>query len=130
MHIKHELLYSCRNVQMKVQNDATPFTSLYPKGSVVKMPIGHMEGNYTAPPDVLDRLEREGRVVFRYCDPQGRVTDEANPNGAARGIAGIVNEAGNVVGLMPHPDRCSESLLGNDQGVKMFQSAVEALATR
>ena len=71
-----------------------PFTSLYPKGSVVKMPIGHMEGNYTAPPDVLDALEREGRVVFRYCDAGGRVTDEANPNGAARGIAGIVQRGG------------------------------------
>jgi phosphoribosylformylglycinamidine synthase len=115
---------------MRVENDATPFTSLYPKGSVVKMPVGHMEGNYTAPPEVLDALERQGRVVFRYCDAAGRVTDEANPNGAARGIAGIVNEAGNVVGLMPHPDRCAESLLGNDQGIKMFQSAVAALATR
>jgi phosphoribosylformylglycinamidine synthase len=89
-----------------------------------------MEGNSTAPAETLDRLEREGRVVFRYCDADGRVTDEANPNGAARGIAGIVNDAGNVVGLMPHPDRCSESLLGNDQGLKMFQSAVEVLATR
>jgi len=130
MQINRGLRYVCRDVHMRVENDATPFTSLYPKGSVVKMPIGHMEGNYTAPPDVLDRLEREGRVVFRYCDPEGRVTDEANPNGAARGIAGIANEAGNVVGLMPHPDRCSESLLGNDQGIKMFRSAVSALATR
>ena len=130
MHINRGLRYVCRDIHMKVENDATPFTSLYPKGSVVKMPIGHMEGNYTAPPAVLDALEREGRVVFRYCDAEGRVTDEANPNGAARGIAGIVNEAGNVVGLMPHPDRCAETLLGNDQGIKMFQSAVEALATR
>jgi phosphoribosylformylglycinamidine synthase len=115
---------------MKVENDATPFTSLYPKGSVVKMPIGHMEGNYTAPPDVLAELERSGRVVFRYCDSDGRVVDSANPNGATNGIAGICNREGNVVGLMPHPDRCSESLLGNAQGIKMFESAVAALAAR
>ena len=94
------------------------------------MPIGHMEGNYTAPPETLDALEREGRVVFRYCDAEGRVTDAANPNGAARGIAGICNREGNVVGLMPHPDRCAEALLGNDAGIRMFESAVAALAAR
>jgi phosphoribosylformylglycinamidine synthase len=130
MQINRGLRYVCQDVHMKVENGATAFTSLYPKGGVVKMPIGHMEGNYTAPPDVLDALEREGRVVFRYCDPQGQVTDASNPNGATRNIAGICNREGNVVGLMPHPDRCSEGLLGNDVGIKMFQSAVEALATR
>jgi phosphoribosylformylglycinamidine synthase len=130
MQINRGLRYVCRDVHMKVENDATAFTSLYPKGSVVKMPIGHMEGNYTAPPDVLDALERESRVVFRYCDHEGRVTDESNPNGSVRNIAGISNREGNVVGLMPHPDRCAEGLLGNDQGIKMFQSAVAALATR
>jgi phosphoribosylformylglycinamidine synthase len=128
MQINRGLRYVCRDVYMKVENDATPFTSLYPKGSVVKMPIGHMEGNYTAPRDVLDALEREGRVVFRYCDPEGRVVDSANPNGAADAIAGICNREGNVVGLMPHPDRCSEALLGNDAGIKMFESAVAALS--
>ena len=126
MQINRGLRYVCRDVHMRVENDATPFTSLYPKGSVVKMPIGHMEGNYTAPPDVLDRLEREGRVVFRYCDPEGRVTDEANPNGAARGIAGICNARGNVLALMPHPERCSESILGNTDGLAIFAGAVEA----
>ena len=130
MQINRGLRYVCRDVTMRVENDATPFTSLYPKGSLVTMPIGHMEGNYTAPPDVLDALENEGRVVFRYCDREGRVTDAANPNGAARGIAGICNREGNVVGLMPHPDRCAEALLGNDAGVKMFESAVAALAPR
>jgi phosphoribosylformylglycinamidine synthase subunit PurQ / glutaminase len=130
MQINRGLRYVCRDVHMKVENDATPFTSLYEKGSVVKMPVGHMEGNYTAPPDGLNALEREGRVVFRYCDAEGSVTDESNPNGAARNIAGVCNREGNVVGLMPHPDRCSERLLGNDQGIKMFQSAVAALAAR
>jgi phosphoribosylformylglycinamidine (FGAM) synthase-like amidotransferase family enzyme len=89
-----------------------------------------MEGNYTAPPDVLESLEREKRVVFRYCDESGRVTDSANPNGAVASIAGICNREGNVVGLMPHPDRCSEGILGNDVGRKMFESVVSALAPR
>jgi phosphoribosylformylglycinamidine synthase subunit PurQ / glutaminase len=128
MQINRGLRYVCRDVTMRVENDGTPFTSLYPKGSLVTMPIGHMEGNYTAPPEVLDALEAEGRVVFRYCDPDGRVVDSANPNGSARGIAGICSREGNVVGLMPHPDRCSEALLGNDQGIRMFESAVAALS--
>ena len=130
MQINRGLRYVCRDVTMRVENDATPFTSLYPKGSLVTMPIGHMEGNYTAPAETLDLLEREGRVVFRYCDREGRPTDAANPNGAARNIAGICNREGNVVGLMPHPDRCAEALLGNDAGVKMFASAVAAMAAR
>jgi phosphoribosylformylglycinamidine synthase len=130
MQINRGLRYVCRDVHMKVENDATPFTSLYPKGSVVTMPIGHMEGNYTAPPDVLDMLEKDERIVFRYCDLSGNVTDASNPNGAARNIAGIVNREGNVVGLMPHPDRCAERLVGNDAGRKMFESAVAALAAR
>jgi phosphoribosylformylglycinamidine synthase len=90
----------------------------------LKMPIGHMEGNYTAPAEELDRLERDGGVVFRYCDESGRVTEEANPNGAANGIAGVANRDRNVVGLMPHPDRCAEELLGNDMGRRMFESVV------
>jgi len=115
---------------MRIENPDTPFTRLYQNGEIVKMPIGHMEGNYTAPSHVLEKLEAEGRVVFRYCDERGGITDAANPNGAERGIAGICNEAGNVVGLMPHPDLCSERLLGNDAGIQMFRSAVESLAVR
>jgi phosphoribosylformylglycinamidine synthase len=130
MRVNRGLRYVCKDVSMRVESNRTAFTNLYEPGEQVAMPIGHMEGNYTAPADVLDALEREGRVVFRYCDPEGRVTDAANPNGATRSIAGICNREGNVVGLMPHPDRCSEGLLGNDVGIKMFQSAVEALATR
>jgi phosphoribosylformylglycinamidine synthase I len=130
MRVNRGLRYVCRDVRMRVENTDTPFTRLYTEGEVVTMPIGHMEGNYTAAPDVLDRLEREKRVVFRYCDPSGRVTDEANPNGADRGIAGITSRDGNVVGLMPHPDRCAEAVLGNDAGRRMFESAVAALAAR
>ena len=130
VRVNRGLRYVCRDVYLKVENTETPFTRLYAPGEVVKMPIGHMEGNYTAPPGVLDALERDGHVAFRYCDAQGRVTEEANPNGAERGIAGIANRDGNVVGLMPHPDRCAEGLLGNAAGRKMFESVVSALATR
>jgi phosphoribosylformylglycinamidine synthase len=130
VRVNRGLRYVCRDVFMRVENTETAFTRLYERGSVVRMPIGHMEGNYTAPPETLDALEREGRVAFRYCDADGRVTDEANPNGAAANIAGITNREGNVVGLMPHPDRCSEGVLGNDVGRKMFESAVLALAAR
>ncbi len=130
VRVNRGLRYVCRDVYLLVENVETPFTRLYEKGSVVKMPIGHMEGNYTAPPADLAALERQGRVVFRYCDAQGRVDDASNPNGAEHAIAGIVNPGGNVIGLMPHPDRCAEAVLGNDQGRKMFESAVTALARR
>jgi phosphoribosylformylglycinamidine synthase subunit PurQ / glutaminase len=130
VRVNRGLRYVCRDVHLRVESCETPFTQLYERGSVVKMPIGHMEGNYTAPAAELDALEGENRVVFRYCDPSGDVTDAANPNGADRGIAGLSNREGNVVGLMPHPDRCSETLLGNEAGRKMFESAVRAMAAR
>ncbi len=128
VRVNRGLRYVCRDVFLKVENIETPFTRLYQPGEVVKMPVGHMEGNYTAPPEILAELARQRRVVFRYCDAKGNVTDEANPNGAAEGIAGIANREGNVVGLMPHPDRCAEQLLGNEAGRKMFESVVAALA--
>ena len=128
VRVNRGLRYVCRDVYLKVERTDTPFTNLYAAGEVVKMPIGHMEGNYTAPPDTLADLEQRGQVAFRYCDAEGRVIDSANPNGAADGIAGVTNVAGNVVGLMPHPDRCSEGLLGNDAGRRMFESAVAALS--
>jgi phosphoribosylformylglycinamidine synthase len=130
MRVNRGLRYVCRDVFLEVESVETPFTRLYAAGEVVKMPIGHMEGNYTAPPEVLEELEREKRIVFRYCDREGRVTDAANPNGAESGIAGIASREGNVVGLMPHPDRCAEGLLGNEAGRKMFESVVSALAVR
>lgn len=130
MRVNRGLRYVCRDVGLRVESAETPFTGLYEPGTVVRMPIGHMEGNYTALPTILDELEAEERVIFRYCDDRGDVTEAANPNGAERGIAGICSRERNVVGLMPHPDRCAEALLGNDGGLKMFQSAVEALAAR
>ena len=130
VRVNKTLRYICRDVFLRVESNETAFTRLYEPGQVVKMPIGHGEGNYTAPPEVLDALRRERRVVFRYCDEAGRLTEASNPNGAEDAIAGIASREGNVVGLMPHPDRCSEGILGNDVGRKMFESVVAALAPR
>lgn len=122
------LKFVCDRVWVRVEQAATPFTRGLAAGRVLRLPIAHGEGNYYAPPDVLDRLERNGQVVFRYVDAAGRVTDEANPNGSVHGIAGICNEAGNVVGLMPHPERACEALLGSEDGRAIFEAAVGALA--
>jgi len=116
------LRFVSRWVRLRVENAATPFTTAYREGQVLRIPIAHGEGNYVADEATLDRLEAEGRIVFRYCDAEGRVTDAANPNGSMRGIAGIVNEAGNVLGLMPHPERAVEALLGSTDGVGVFES--------
>jgi phosphoribosylformylglycinamidine synthase len=94
---------------------------------VLRIPIAHGEGNYFAEPDVIQSLESSGRIVFRYCDATGRVTDAANPNGSLNNIAGICNERRNVVGLMPHPERACETALGSDDGRVMFESVISAL---
>ncbi len=109
-------------VHVRVENAATRFTSAYREGQVLRFPIAHGEGNYVAPPDVLDRLEAEGRVVFRYVDAAGDETPGSNPNGSARNIAGILNEGGNVIGLMPHPERAAERVLGSGDGRGLFES--------
>lgn len=110
------------DVLMRVEESDTPFTSEMQRGQILRAPIAHGEGNYYAEEDVLDQLERSGRVIFRYCDDEGRLTAEANPNGSARHIAGICNESRNVLGLMPHPERCAESILGNADGLAVFKS--------
>ncbi len=118
------LKFICRDVHLKVESETTFVTKCYRKDQVVKLPIAHAEGNYFADEETLDRLEGEGRVVFRYCDEAGEVTPEANPNGAQRNIAGISNETGRVVGLMPHPERLFERPLGGSDGRRMFESAL------
>ena len=107
-----------------VENDKTFFTKCYRKDEVVRLPIAHGEGNYFADTETLDRLEGEGRVVFRYCDAEGQATPQANPNGAQRNIAGISDESGRVVGLMPHPERLFELPLGGTDGRRVFESAL------
>ncbi len=122
------LKYICRAVHVRVETTDTPFTNACRPGEALQIPIGHMEGNYFCEPETLAQLQRENRVLFRYCDPAGKATAEANPNGSLDNIAGICNEGRNVCGMMPHPDRSSEIQLGSADGLKVFQSLVGALA--
>jgi len=115
------LSFICEDRHVAVEGRSTPLTRGL-SGEVLRIPIAHNEGNYCADEETLARLEGEGRVVFRYVAPDGRRSPEANPNGAANDIAGICNERGNVVGLMPHPERCAEPLLGNTDGRRLFDA--------
>jgi phosphoribosylformylglycinamidine synthase len=124
------LKYICKQVHLRAETTNSPFTSLLTKGQVLEMPIGHMEGNYFCTPEELKRLEAEDRIAFRYATPDGQITADANPNGSLSNIAGILNEKRNVLGMMPHPDRSSEAILGSADGLKVFASMVDALATR
>ena len=112
---------------MKVENAATAFTGACQSGQVFKIPIAHADGNYYTDPVTLAALQANAQIVFRYCTPEGKVTPEANPNGSLDNIAGIINAEGNVLGMMPHPERCSEAVLGNDDGRLIFLSMLEAL---
>jgi phosphoribosylformylglycinamidine synthase I len=117
-----ELKFSSQMVRLRVEQADTLFTSGYREGQILRIPIAHGEGRYTADQELLDRLESEGRVVFRYVDAGGEVARSANPNGSARGIAGIVSERGNVLGMMPHPERAVDELLGSADGLPLFES--------
>ena len=121
------LKYICKQVYLRTETANTPFTQTLSKGEVVKIPIGHMEGNYFCDAQTLARLEGDDRIVFRYSTAEGKITSEANPNGSLGNIAGILNEGRNVLGMMPHPDRSSEGLLGSVDGYKIFASIVSAL---
>ncbi len=124
------LKYVCKPVQVCVENAATPFTNACAQGEVLTIPIGHMEGNYFCDSETLAELQRENRVVFRYCSPTGEINPAANPNGSLENIAGICNAGGNVIGMMPHPERSAEPELGGTDGMKIFQSMVGAMANR
>lgn len=117
--------FVCRDVHLRVEVSAAPFTSRTPAGTVLRMPVAHGEGAYYADGDTLDRLEGEGRVAFRYCDETGAAAPGANVNGAARSIAGILNERGNVMGMMPHPERAVEPLLGYGDGRQVLGSLLD-----
>ncbi len=116
------LRFACKPVHLLTENGTSRFTSAIEVGSVLEIPIAHGEGNFTADTDTLDRLEAEDQIAFRYCTEAGVVSAEANPNGSARNIAGILNESGNVLGMMPHPERCTEALLGRPDGTRIFES--------
>jgi len=120
------LRFICRTVTLRVDRTDTPFTNRYTRGQVVRMPIAHNEGRFAADPATIKRINQD--AVFRYCNEQGEVTEEANPNGSSACIAGITNQAGNVMGLMPHPERASELSLGGDDGRLVFESMRHALA--
>ena len=124
------LKYICKQVHLRVETNRSPFTNQLAKGEVLEIPIGHMEGNYFCTAEELRQLEAEDRIAFRYATPGGQISAAANPNGSLSNIAGILNEGRNVLGMMPHPDRSSEKLLGSSDGWKIFASMMEALATQ
>jgi phosphoribosylformylglycinamidine synthase I len=124
------LKYRCEHVHVRVEQTDTPFTCAAHAGQVLRIPIGHGEGNYFAPPDTIERLENNRQVILRYTDAQGRLGDEWNPNGSVNAIAAICSAGRNVVGMMPHPERACEPLLGGTDGRIIFESVVGAMATR
>jgi phosphoribosylformylglycinamidine synthase len=120
--------YICRQVHLRVETADSPFTHGLSRGQVLRMPIGHMEGNYFCDTATLDTLRREDRIAFRYATLAGEASAEANPNGSLDNIAGVLNEGRNVLGMMPHPDRSSEALLGSTDGLLLFQSMARSVA--
>jgi phosphoribosylformylglycinamidine synthase subunit PurQ / glutaminase len=121
------LKFICKDVLLRVERNDTAYTRRYVKGEVVRFTIAHKDGSYFADDTALDRLEGEGRIAFRYCDEHGKTSDGANPNGSRNNIAGIYNETGTVLGLMPHPERLADPALSGTDGAKMFLSLVETL---
>lgn len=121
------LRFVCKYVHLRVENVETRFTLRCSPGEVLAVPIAHGEGNYLTDDETLHRLEDERRIVFRYCDSEGKIDPEANPNGSLANIAGIINESGNVLGMMPHPERASDPLLGHTDGQKIFRSVIESV---
>ncbi len=122
------LKYICKQVHLRTTTTDSPFTSQLQSGQVLQIPIGHMEGNYYCDAETLRELQAEDRIAFRYCAPDGKITPDANPNGSLDNIAGVLNKGRNVLGMMPHPDRSSESILGSADGLAIFQSMISALA--
>jgi phosphoribosylformylglycinamidine synthase I len=117
--------FSCKNVYLRVENSQTSFTHLCPENSVLQIPIAHSEGNYFCDTETLSTLQAYNQIVFRYCDQGGKITTAANPNGSLDNIAGIMNRTGNILGMMPHPERRVERLLTKEDGLKILTSTVE-----
>jgi len=121
------LKFACRHVNLRVENASTPWTNAAEKGKALRIPIAHGEGSYVADEDTLDELNAGGRVLFRYCDENGRDSPESNPNGSVQNIAGIANKGFNVLGMMPHPERACERILGSSDGKFILESVTRAL---
>jgi phosphoribosylformylglycinamidine synthase len=124
------LHFVCRDVFVRVENAATPFTNACTPGQVLRIPIAHADGSYYTDPVTLAALQANAQIVFRYCDADGTVDAQANPNGSLDSIAGIRNAEGNVLGMMPHPERCAEVLLGNEDGRVIFWSMIQAMGSK
>ncbi|MGE5147779.1 MAG: phosphoribosylformylglycinamidine synthase subunit PurQ [Candidatus Eiseniibacteriota bacterium] len=122
------LKFVCKDVHVKVENSQTLFTGGYANGQALRFPVAHADGNYFADDATLDRLEARGQIAFRYCTAEGDVTEDGNPNGSARNIAGIFNETKTVLGLMPHPENAVDPLLGSTDGRGLFKGLLEALS--
>ena len=122
------LQFVSAKVRVRIENSYTMFTNLYERGEVLRIPVAHGDGRYVASAEVLDELEAEGRVIFRYADANGTLSADANPNGSERNIAGIISDGGNVLGLMPHPERACSPLLGSSDGVRLFESILSRVA--
>ena len=121
------LLFVCKYIHLRAETTDTRFTSVCKEGEVLKIPVAHGEGNYFADDETIRELEGSGRVIFRYCTEDGEVNDVSNPNGSLKNIAGIINKEGNVLGMMPHPERAIDDSLGSSDGRKIFQSMIESL---
>jgi len=119
-----KLKFICKYVNLIVENNNTPFTSKYKKKENIKIPIAHNEGNYFADKKTLDEMQSSEQIVFKYCDEQSNINEESNPNGSCLNIAGITNKNKNIIGMMPHPERCVEELLGGSHGSLLFQSLI------
>jgi phosphoribosylformylglycinamidine synthase len=122
-----DLHFICDRVPLRVERTNLPWTQPYETGEVITLPIAHGEGCYYAAADTLAELEANNQVLFRYCEADGRITEQSNPNGSLNNIAGICNRRGNVVGMMPHPERAADSALGNTDGIKLFQGVLSAM---
>jgi phosphoribosylformylglycinamidine synthase len=125
-----DLQFHCEHIHLRTVNPNTPFTNRIPAGKILRVPIAHGEGCYFADADTLAKLRASHQVLWEYCDAQGNATDLANPNGSLQNIAGVANERFNVAGLMPHPERACETLLGSDDGRWVFASLIHALETQ
>ncbi len=125
-----DLKFKCQFTHLRVENNGTPFTRNCLPSSVLSLPIAHGEGNYFCTAEELSDMQAHQQVVFRYATPEGHITDEANPNGSLDNIAGIINRAGNVLGMMPHPERACEESLGGSQGLRLFDSLLTSVIER
>ncbi len=121
----NSLSFVCKDIYLSVANNTTKFTNQYKLNDVIRIPVAHGEGNYYADSETIRQIEDNNRVIFRYSTSNGKVTDDANPNGSINNIAGIINENGNVIGMMPHPERYSDALLGGSDGIKLFKSLLK-----